>query len=528
MATQRRVVIYCRISDDREGRRWGVDRQERVCRERADQNGWDVVEVLVENDISAYSGKVRPKYQRLLTMLRAGEANAVIALSGKRLQRDWRDAFAFLDLAQERDIAVDTIKAGRYNLNTAEGRAQARRAAIDAQEESEEIGERVWDAKQDNLREGTYRGGPRPFGYEADGMTVRTLVCPSCPGADGFTADRECRACGAGAVNKEGSEAWYIEQAIDTVARGGSLRGVCRDWTEKGLLTPARRTRQADGTRGDPAGRPWGPTAMRKLLRRPRNAGLIDYKGEVVGRAAWPAIVSETAWRDCTEVLDNPSRRPKLRTGRRWLGTGLFECGRCDDGSTLYVTTSGGGSKGPQPTYRCDSCQKIGRNADSLEALVEGVAVKLLSREDAADLFLPRQDDESDRRELLGLADVLRAKLSGYAEDYDNDLITRQQMLEGTARVRARLAEVELQMAAGAGSSVLALLPLGTPDIAAAWKGFELDRKRSIINLIMTVRVHPAKRGRPKGYVPGSGIGYFDASTIEIVPKEQPATSLAT
>ncbi|MFD7998544.1 recombinase family protein [Streptomyces mirabilis] len=86
------------------------------------------------------------------------------ALSGKRLQRDWRDGFAFLDLAQERNIAVDTIKAGRYNLNTAEGRAQARRAAIDAQEEIEEIAERVRDAKLDNLREGTYRGGPRPLG----------------------------------------------------------------------------------------------------------------------------------------------------------------------------------------------------------------------------------------------------------------------------------------------------------------------------------------------------------------------------
>lgn len=489
MTATRRVVIYCRISDDREGRRWGVDRQERVCRERAAANGWLVVEVLIENDISAYSGKVRPKYQRLLTMLRTGEADAVIALSGKRLQRDWRDAFAFLDLAQERDIAVDTIKAGRYNLNTAEGRAQARRAAIDAQEESEEIGERVRDAKADNLREGTYRGGPRPFGYEADGVTVRP------------------------------AEAKLIEEATDVVIGGGSLRGLCRDWTEKGVLTPARRVRLADGGRGEAIGRPWTQGALRKLLLRPRNIGMIDDKGEIVGKAVWPAIVDEAKWRDCKEVLDNPSRKPKIRTGRRWLGTGLFLCGRCDDGSTLYVTLSGGGSKGPQPTYRCDTCQKIGRNATDLEKFVEGVAVGLLSREDAADLFLPRRDDAQDRKDLMGLADALRAKLSGYTEDYDNDLITRQQMLEGTARTRKRLEDAELRMAAGAGGSVLATLPLGTPDIVKAWEDYDLDRKRAILNVIMTVKVHAAKRGRPKGYIPGSGVGYFDASTVDVAPK---------
>jgi DNA invertase Pin-like site-specific DNA recombinase len=512
-------VIYCRISDDREGRKWGVDRQERVCRERAEANGWDVVEVLVENDMSAYSGKVRPKYQRLLVMLRTGEANAVLALSGKRLQRDWRDAFAFLDLAQERDVAVDTIKTGRYNLNTAEGRAQARRAAIDAQEESEEIAERVRDAKQDNLREGTYRGGPRPFGYEQDGMTVRTLECPACPGTEGFAVNRECKACGADAVNAKDSEAWYTERAIDTVIEGGSLRGICRDWAERGLLTPTRRYRQEDGTPGDPVGRPWTSGALRKLLLRPRNAGLVDYQGEVVGKAAWPAIVPESEWRDCKEILENPSRKPKLRTGRRWLGTGLFLCGVCEGKSTLYVTLSGGGSKGPQPTYRCDTCQKIGRNAEALEEFVEGVAVGLLSREDAAGLFLPRQDGSGDREDLMRLADALRAKLDGYTEDYDSDRITRKQMLDGTARARARLADVELSMTAGAGGSALATLPLGTPDMKAAWEDAGLDRRRAIVNSIMTVTVHPAKRGRPKGYVPGSRVGYFDPSTVEILPK---------
>jgi site-specific DNA recombinase len=149
-----RVVIYARISDDREGRGAGVERQERDCRKRAERNGWDVVAVLVENDLSAYSGKRRPKYEQMLDMIRTGQVDAVLALSPKRLYRQIKDAFDFFDLIIERGTKVETIKQGQYDLSTAEGRRDARRAAIDGQYESEEIGERVRDAKADNVAAG--------------------------------------------------------------------------------------------------------------------------------------------------------------------------------------------------------------------------------------------------------------------------------------------------------------------------------------------------------------------------------------
>jgi DNA invertase Pin-like site-specific DNA recombinase len=187
---RRRVVIYCRISDDREGRRYGVRRQERDCRKLAEELGIDVVGVLVENDISAYSGKPRPKYDRMLTMLRNGEADGVLALTSRRLQRRYREAFDFLDLVEEKDLLVATVKGGTYDLTTADGRREARRKAVDDQHEAEEIAERVRDAKKDNLREGTYRGGPRPFGYESDGITPRSLKCPQCPASAEFTIER--------------------------------------------------------------------------------------------------------------------------------------------------------------------------------------------------------------------------------------------------------------------------------------------------------------------------------------------------
>jgi site-specific DNA recombinase len=536
----RRVVIYCRISDDREGKRWGVDRQEKVGRERADRNGWDVVAVLVENDLSAFSGKIRPKYQLLLDMLRSGQANAVIALSGKRLQRNWRDAFAFLDLAEERDIAVDTVKAGQYNLNTAEGRGQARRAAIDAQEESEEIGERVRDAKADNLAAGTYRGGPRPFGYEADGTTVRSLTCPKCGATEGFTTERICESCGTAAVNTPDSEAWHAEQATDAVIAGDSLRSLCRDLAAKEVKTVARRYKQPDGTRGEPEARDWQAIELRRLLLRPRNAGLIDHKGEIVGRAAWAPIVSEEKWRACKTTLENPARRTTTTNARVWLGSGIY---RCYCGESLRASTSGVGGidkatraaaraqapygdhnpvqgdgkvKTWRSKYRCYTTKHVTREAPHLDQFVERRAIARMSRPDAATLLLP-PPPEDDGEDLAASANVLRGKLAGYTQDYDADLITRQQMLDGTALTRKRLAKIEARMEVRSQRSVLASLPLGTDEIADIWTGLHLDKKRAIINALMTVTVQKARRGRPPGYKPGGN--YFDESTIEIVWK---------
>ena len=55
VSTQRqpRAAVYCRISDDREGRELGVQRQEEDCRARATREGWAVGEVFTDNDLSA-------------------------------------------------------------------------------------------------------------------------------------------------------------------------------------------------------------------------------------------------------------------------------------------------------------------------------------------------------------------------------------------------------------------------------------------------------------------------------------------
>src|SRR5207249_3922881 len=67
----RAAAIYCRISDDRQGHALGVTRQEQDCRALADRKGWPIADVYVDNDLSAYNGKNRPSYRRLLDDIKA-------------------------------------------------------------------------------------------------------------------------------------------------------------------------------------------------------------------------------------------------------------------------------------------------------------------------------------------------------------------------------------------------------------------------------------------------------------------------
>lgn len=368
-------------------------------------------------------------------------------------------------------------------MNTAEGRGAARRKAIDAQEESEEIGERVRDAKQDNVRDGTYRGGARPFGYDADGTTVRP------------------------------EEAAHVLAATRAVLQGASIRSIGTDWARRGIVTVARRKRLPDGTRTEATSLPWRAPQIRELLLRARNAGLLEAHGEIVRKAVWPAIVPEDEWRACREVLLHPERRTTPGSARRWLGSGIYQCGISGCDGTMRGTTGG---KAKEPFYRCAEKSHLARNAAALDDFTERLAVARLSRPDAVDLFAPAGDGKGAER-AVQLA-TLRAKLDGFTEDYDADRITRSQFLDGTARTLDRIAVLEKQMAAAVSVSVLASVPLGTPDVAAAWADYDLDRKRSIIAALMTVTVLPAPRGRPKRDADGTPVVDPDSVRIDWVP----------
>jgi site-specific DNA recombinase len=171
-AAPRRVAIYTRISQDREGAGLGVERQEADCRALAEQLGWTIVAVHADNDLSAYSGKPRPGYEALLADLRAGTADAVICWHTDRLQRRPVELEEYIAVCEPRGVPTQTVKAGPIDLATPAGRMVARQLGAVGRYEVEHQIERLVAARLQAVANGRWTGGRRPYGYEPDGVTV--------------------------------------------------------------------------------------------------------------------------------------------------------------------------------------------------------------------------------------------------------------------------------------------------------------------------------------------------------------------
>src|SRR4051812_10059255 len=249
MEAVRAAAVYARISSDPEGRALGVTRQLEDCRRLAEQAGWSIAQEYVDNDLSAYSGKRRPAYQQMLADLADGLRDAVICYHVDRLTRrpvELEHFVATLDTAGVRKVR---FVSGDMDLGTGDGLLIGRIMAAVAANESAAKSRRMRRKWEQNAAQGIPHGGStRPFGYEADRVTVRP------------------------------DEAQVIRQLVARYLAGESLRSLCTWLTESGVSTVT--------------GREWRSPTLRGLLRSGRIAGLREHLGEVVGPAQWPAIIS--------------------------------------------------------------------------------------------------------------------------------------------------------------------------------------------------------------------------------------------
>lgn len=460
-------MIYCRISRDRIGAGLGVERQEADCRALATRLGFTVVDVLVDNDLSAYSGKPRPGYKSLLEMIAAGGVDAVIAWHGDRLHRSISELEQYISVCEAREVPTFTATAGELDLTTATGRMHARIAGAVARHEVEHSIERQQAAKLQAAVSGKWGGGRRPYGYESDGVTVCSI------------------------------EHTVVADATDAILTGSSIRALVADLNERGLTTST--------------GRPWQPSELRKVLMRPRNAGLREHKGAIIGQAEWPALVPEEKWRAVVSILSDPARRTSYTTARKWMLSNLAVCGVCD--GPLRVTMLATGGRGV-PMYTCTLGRHVARNAVELERYVGLVVVERLKRPDAIDLLRPRSK-AVDTGALYAEQSALRQRLDDLADDLELDERT---LARRTKALQARLDEIKAALTEAGRGNVFAGV-VDAPDVEAAWDRLDLARRRAIVDTLLTIKVHRTAKGRPPGWRPGES--YFSPRNIEITGKEQ-------
>jgi DNA invertase Pin-like site-specific DNA recombinase len=294
--TGQRAVIYARISQDREGEGLGIERQQAACRQYADSQGMEVVEVLTDNDRSGYSGQRRPDFERLKELVRERSIDAVIYWKQDRLTRQAVEFLSFIELSQPKNatdpgVSLHTAD-GPVDTKSASGGLTAQMGAVIAQYESTIKRDRAMAKQRQKAEANEWLGGARPFGWNLKDGKLE--------------------------VNE--SEAEALRQAAHDLLSGKSLYSIVRDWSD-----PDR----AGGPLLSTLGRPVTVQSLKQMLRRTRNYGetvveIKDGLGQVV--MTNPPIMSRELVESVERFLSNPKRRKSKSNKAKYLLGGIAQC----------------------------------------------------------------------------------------------------------------------------------------------------------------------------------------------------------
>lgn len=445
------AAIYTRISQDATGQQLGVTRQLEDCRQLAAKLGWKVVARYDDNDISAYSGKRRPGFETMLSAMKSGEFEAVICWHPDRLYRSMKDLERLIDIADAKRVQLRTVQGGDIDLTTSAGRMVARILGSVARQESEHKGERHRRANQQKREAGAWRAtGRRKFGYTTAGEPL----------------DREADA---------------IRGAATAVLGGRSLRSIANEWNAQGLLTTGDKL--------------WTNLQLRRTLKRPLYAGLVEHSGRIVGRGQWKALIDEDTHHGLVALLSDPERnRGSTSFETKHMGSAVYECGKC--GGKLYA----GFPHGPGKLYySCrDGRNHLARQGAPLDEYVERLTLDWLRSTD----IHKRLDDgtAADASEFHAKRDALRARLNQLADMLDNDDIDIEQFQRLTRSTRDKLADVDRQLADLARRSPVADLLAAGKAVEKHWAALSPDMRGKVVSQVMTVTVQPSQKRGPQPF----------------------------
>lgn len=456
MNPRRAVAVYTRISQDRSGDEKGVTRQLDDCRAEAERRGWIVAEEYIDDDVSAFSGRKRPAYERMLADLSAGTRDAVMVWHMDRLHRRPIELERFIEVCTRAGVNEVVTLFGDTDLAKGDGLLMARLLSAVAANESESKRRRGARKALEIAQSGMpLKGGPRAFGFLDDRVTHHPAEAP------------------------------VVRELAARVLAGEALHSVTMWLDEADVRTVT--------------GKPWRSQTVRQMLTNPRMWGMRVHQGTVIGKAVWDPIISPEDGERLRRKLLDPARRTN-RTARRYLLSGMLRCGVC--GATLKSTPKEGRRRyGCSMVAGTPGCGRIFIFAEMLE---EFIVAAVLHRLDSPGLLTAADPGGDERQRVLAAAiDADDAKLKDLADMWADGELSRAEWKSARDRITVRREAATRDLARlRQADAIVAYVGRGE-ELRASWATLNLSRQVAIVKTVLAgATIMPASKPGRTGLDP--------------------------
>ena len=370
-----RAVIYARYSSDNQ-REASIEDQMRLCRERAEKEGWSLVKTYTDHAVSGASLLLRPGIQQLVAGAGTDRFDVILATSLDRLSRDQEDiagiykrmAFAGVKIVtlsegeiSELHIGLKGTMGALYLKDLADNTRRGQRGRV---EEGKLAGGLCYG--YDVVKRFNDKGGPvtgeRTIN-EAEALIVRRIYTEHAGGKSPQTIAIE--------LNKEGipgpnGKAWGPSTIYGNWRRG---TGILNNELYIGRIVWNRLRYIKD------------PDTGKRVSRlNPKEEWVVKEVPElrIVDQELWDRVKARQ-----TRVNTDPKTKTKIgvwdRRRPRHLFSGLAKCGACGGGYTVLYRDRLG-CLAARVKGICDNHLKIDR--ERLEGIVlDGLRAHLRKRE---------------------------------------------------------------------------------------------------------------------------------------------------
>jgi site-specific DNA recombinase len=433
------VVIYARVSSEKQDIDLSITAQLKALREYARRNGHHIVREFVDE---AESGRTsaRPAFREMITLARrlSKPFSAVIVWKYSRFARSREDSILYKTMLKKAGVQVISINEPFEDSPT--GRLME--GIIESLDEfySDNLGEDVTRGMRESAARGFYLSARPPYGYRKvrvqDGVKARTKLQP------------------------EPTQVSTIVNIYDAVINGEGPIDIVRNLNKKGVPGPT--------------GKGWSKSVVHSILTNEIYTGVFVWGRN--SKRGLPPVRTENA---CPPIIDRasflkvqaimkertPVRVHPRRVASPFLLSGLAHCGYC--GKSLVARYAKGGRFA---YYVCGTLDKKGAgacpakylNADQFErAVIEQIKKHVLTRENLEELvkLTNRELDasmESQQAELAAISQAIEDTSRRLDKLYDavetgklelEDLAPRiREQRQRQAQLQAHRIEIESAM----------------------------------------------------------------------------------